>query len=151
MIGENYIGYRDTEYLIKKYQTKQPGECNANTSEVMKRRRQNERLRYVDYVAKHLKLNKNQEEQVRELILAAPQFKNICRRCTWQCIVTAMAWHIKFLDKKEMGIMRRYKICRENDLTIEKYGVIMSHLLQHFMKKVPLGMVIDNYKIGYTI
>lgn len=134
---------RGIEFLLKKYETKQPGESNSANPKRMKLWRLKQKIRYADYVLDGLNMKGIQREQVYHLLKDIPDLKVLCRKCKDENIITVICFYIKYCTTPKMAITdyKRYNVCREHCMDLETYSKIISNLAQHFQSNMSLSAV----------
>jgi len=80
-------------HKLKKYEKKVEGEP-LNQKRLMKEWRQNQKRRYTDVVLSRLNMKGSQKEEAHYLIQKF-NFKDLCRRCSMEQIITAICVYIK--------------------------------------------------------
>jgi len=123
-------------HKLKKYEKKVEGEP-LNQKRLMKEWRQNQKRRYTDVVLSRLNMKGSQKEEAHYLIQKF-NFKDLCRRCSMEQIITAICVYIKFKHTQKTPLCR-FGICNENGLTESLYGAIVTNLAAQFQKKIPLS------------
>ena len=141
-ISVEYVGKeRNIEFLLKKYETKQPGEPNGVLGDTKKEWRLKQRLRYADYVLGELNMKGVQKDQVYHLLKTISYLKKLCKNCKYEKIITVICFYIKFCTTPTVKLTHynRYKVCRKHKLTLEMYSTIVSNLAHHFQSNTPLS------------
>ena len=128
---------RSIKQLLKKYETKQPGEVNFNY-DTKKLWREQQKRRYADIVLNRLRMTTGQKSRVHYLIDLFPNFKQLCARCSEETIITALCMYVKFSTTKKEKL-NKYGICNENGLTEECYSSIVTRLAINFQLKLKLS------------
>lgn len=128
---------KDINGLLQKYETKQPGEPNQVarfTNSEMKTWRMKQKIRHAQTTMDHMGLKGEQCNQVLYLIKEFPDTKKLCARCRYETVITALYFYVKFSNTKKRPLSD-YAIARENGLTEEIYGRIVTKLAKHFQKQ----------------
>ncbi len=119
---------RPIEQLLKQYRTPQKGESDTARTYTKKEQRLYERLNYGDYVCKELGI-KHLKQQTRYLICKQPRLKDLYKNIAWETTITAIAFYVKcHYTKTNPNHLMRYKICKENGLTLQIYNTIITRL-----------------------
>jgi hypothetical protein len=120
---------RNIKTLLKTYQTPQKGECDKARQYTKRDQRLYERLRYADYVGEELNV-KHLKQRIRYIIVKQPRLQDLCTRCRWETIITAIVFYVKCHYNTDCRPyhLERYKICKENDLTLQIYSTVLTHL-----------------------
>lgn len=134
---------RNIDFLVKKYETKQPGEIDGILGDTKKEWRLKQKLRYADYVLIELNMKGVQKDQVYHLLKTIKNLKTLCKNCKNETIITVICFYIKFCTTPTVYLTHynRYKICREHKLTLELYSTIVSNLARHFQQNAPLSVL----------
>ena len=134
---------RGLEFLLKKYETKQPGESNGANPDKMKVWRIKQKLRYADYVLNELNMKGIQREQVYHILKDIPDLRKLCRKCKCEPIITVICFYIKYCTTPTVPLTHynRYKVCREHNLSLELYSKVVSNLSRHFQTTRPVSYV----------
>lgn len=135
---------RTPEFLLKKYKTKQPGEVNSKTEPIMKRWRENQKVRVARKQMEDLNVTGDLKNQVIWIINEGPGTKKLCARCKYETVTLAIVFYVKFLNTKKRPLAQ-YPLAREWDLTEEKYATIVTKLGGFFQGKMALTGRIRRY------
>jgi hypothetical protein len=129
---------RNIEYLLRKYENKQPDErwSNKTSYQYLREYRLREKLRISHNIMNRLHLNVSQRLRV-EYLLAWLDFKSLCKRCSNETIITALSFYIKKETHPNIQISD-YKVCMEHKLTEKLFSAIMVNLCSQLQKKSPL-------------
>lgn len=124
---------RPINMLLNIYNTPQKGEPDTARHYTKKEQRLYERLRYTEYVIEELNI-KPYTQRVKHIIINIDNLKDLCRRCKWETIITAIAFYIKtyYNSNCKINHIDRYKICKDNNLTLTKYSTIITRLSVQF-------------------
>jgi hypothetical protein len=134
---------RNIEFLLKKYETKQPGEVweTQKETETKKVWRIKQKLRYADYVLKELNMKGIQKDQVYFIINKISDLQLLCRTCSYEKIITVICFYIKFCTTPKVALMdyNKYKVCREHEMTLELYSKVITNLAKFFQGNTPVS------------
>jgi len=128
---------RDINKLLQKYETKQPGEpihIASLTNADMKTWRMKQKIRQAQTTMSQMGLKGEQCDQLLHLVKEFDNIKQLCARCPYETVITALYFYVKFANTKKRPLSD-YAIARENGLTEEKYGRIVTKLAKHFQKQ----------------
>lgn len=142
---------RNVEYLLKKYKTKQKGECNLKGKDhPMVLYRQKKRIRFAQEMMKTdtLNLPNDLKTQVIYLMKEGPSPKQLCARCKWETVVVALILYVKFTYTKKRPV-EQYVQAREVNLTEQIYGAITTKLGKFFQEHMALNKRIRPYEDWY--
>lgn len=134
---------KDINGLLQKYETKQPGEPYKVADLINKDKktwRMKQKIRYAQTTMDHMGLKGEQCNQVLHLIKEFPDTKKLCARCRYETVITALYFYVKFSNTKKRPLSD-YAIARENGLTEEIYGRIVTKLARHFQSQTPIRHV----------
>jgi len=134
---------RGVEFLLQKYETKQPGEINGKTDKKMKIWRLKQKIRYADTVMDRLNMKGIQREQVYHLLKDVPDLKALCRKCADEKIIAVISFYVKFCTTPKVALSdyNKYTVCREHDMSLEMYSRVVTNLAKHFQSHMPLSAV----------
>jgi len=128
---------RPIEYLLRKYQTKQPGEPNTIshlTNSSVKSYRIKKKIRYSKMIMNHLNIQGVMREQVINLIKEFHYTNYLCKKCKCKTIITALVFYVKFTNSKKYPLSK-YKITKEVELTEEIFSKITLRIAKHFQTR----------------
>ncbi len=131
---------RAIKYLLKKYQTKQPGEPNNITyltNSSVKSYRIKKRIRYGIMIMNQLNIQGEMKEQVIYLIKEFQDTNKLCKKCKCKTIITALIFYVKFSNSKKYPLSD-YTITKEVKLTEEIFSKITLKIAKHFQKLCPI-------------
>lgn len=134
---------RGIEFLLKKYETKQPGETNNAHPNKMKVWRLKQKIRYGDTIMNRLNMQGIQREQVYHILKEVQDLKELCRKCPTENIIAVICFYIKFCTTPKLAIndYKRYKVCREHFMSLEMYSKIVTNMARYFQRNTPLSAV----------
>ena len=127
---------RDISFLLRKYETKQPGE--AFTSQRLKMDYGNKewrlanKIRTCKYVCEELGLKGGDCERCIWIIKNVP-LKELHRKASCETIITCICFYIKKLKTPKRRTYN-YKVCKEFDVDEEIFSLVISRLCDYFQK-----------------
>lgn len=127
------IMWRDINYLLKKYSTKQPGEIwsphSANQNYKLVKMKQ--KLKLFDGInAQYFHLVGSQKERAKYLIKRL-EFKKICGRCSEEQIIVLICFYVKCEYIKDYDRNYCRKVFKEYNITdnlIDRFMVYLARL-----------------------
>jgi len=129
---ESTSNNRPISMLLNIYKNPQKGECDSARHYTKKEQRMYERLKYADYVAGELDIQ-HYARRIKYIIKNIDNFKTLCGVCKWETIIIAIAFYVKcYNTRTRASEISRYKICKENELTIVCYATIVTRLAYQF-------------------
>jgi|GEM_PF-1439135 hypothetical protein len=147
MIDCNTDPGRPVGMLLNLYKNPQKGESKKLQEDAKQQQRLYERLNYVNYVAEELNI-KNHRKRIRHIIKNLDSLNDLCKRCKWQTIVIAIAFYVKcYYHNCKTSQIHRYKVCRENDLTLSTYSMIVTRLAAQFQTNIYLSPLCPTEKV----
>lgn len=140
MILELYDGYREGENTHGNKYTKED-------------RRLFERLEYINYVCRKLKLTQVHKDRIRHIVINIEKLGDLCKKCKWETIITGIAFYVKcyYHQNCKINHIDRYTICKENDLTLTKYTTIITRLAWLFQNDVYLSPLCPTEEVRRNI
>lgn len=129
--------FKNVEYLLKKYKTKQPGEVNPRTIDLKKEWRENQKLRIALKQMEDLNVTGDLQKQAIWIITNGPRTKDLCARCKYETVTLAIIFYLKFSNTKKRPLSH-YKLARDLGLTEEIYSNILTKLGRFFQEKMAL-------------
>lgn len=136
---------RNIDFLVKTYETKQPGEIWDKEHETKTKRewRLKQKIRYSDYVMDELNMKGVQREQVKQLLHEIPDHKKLCQKCKCEKVITVICFYIKFCTTPKLSLnhFNRYKICKKQNIPLKTYSIIVTNLAKHFQLRGTVSAV----------
>ena len=129
--------------ILRKYETKQPGEHNNTarfSNSTMKTWRIKQKIRYAQTQMPSMGLKGEQCKEVLHLIKEFPDFKKLCSRCKSETIIIALCFYVKFKYTQTYPL-ERYAITKEVGLTDKVYITILINLCRNIQSKMPISYV----------
>ena len=127
---------RDINFLLRKYETKQPGE--TFTSDNMKQDYNNKewrlanKLRTCNYVMNELGIQGSNRDRCIYLVKKVP-LKALHRNARCETIITCLCFYIKKLQTPKRRTYN-YKVCKEYDVDEEIFSLIIARLCDYFQQ-----------------
>ena len=131
----NDAGSRNITHLLKKYETKQPGEINLKDQDPKLIWRFKQKLRDADIAMQRLNLQGTMKDEVKDLIREF-DFNNLCKRCSYEQKIVALCLYVKFTYTKRRPLSD-YAIVKEVGLTDEMFLTIVLKLSKRFREDRP--------------
>ena len=131
---------RPIKFLLKKYQTKQPGEPNTIshlTNSSVKSYRIKKKIRYSIIIMNQLNIQGEMREQVIYLIKEFQDTNKLCKKCKCKTIITALIFYVKFSNSKKYPLSD-YTITKKVKLTEEIFSKITLKIAKHFQTLCPI-------------
>ncbi|MBF4474552.1 hypothetical protein [Methanobacterium formicicum] len=135
---------RNINFLLWKYKTKQPGEINSSNTNLMKKWRENQKIRVALKQMEDLNIKGDLQKQGLWIITEGPRTKDLCARCKYETVTLAIIFYLKFSNTKKRPLSH-YKIARAHGLTEEIYSNIITKLGRFFQEKMALTGRIIRY------
>ena len=132
---------RTVEYLLKKYETKQPGEeWNINTEvKYVKEYQYKQRLFLLDGIINNLhgsfKLNKPQKDRIKYLI---QDLDFLLGRTTEEQYIVMIIIYVKLETNNNARPQHYYNLLDKYDLTMNTFANFLVKLNKHHINKIPL-------------
>jgi hypothetical protein len=84
-----------------------------------------------------------QREQVYHLLKDVPDLKALCRMCADEKIIAVISFYVKFCTTPKVALSdyNKYTVCREHDMSLEMYSIVVTNLAKHFQSHMPLSAV----------
>lgn len=128
---------RSITYLLRKYETKQPGE--AFVSQELKQEYNNRKWRMKQKIRTcHIIMNQlNIQGTSRDRCLYIVKHVNLNtlhRNLSCEAIITAICFYIKKLDNPRIRLSD-YTVCKEYGLNENSFSLILCRLCDHFQKE----------------
>ena len=127
---------RDINFLLRKYETKQPGEAftsnNVKDAYNNKEWRLAGKLRTCNYVMNELGLKGADRERCIWIVKNVP-LKELHRKASCETIITCICFYIKKLKTPKRRTYN-YRVCKEFDVDEEIFSLIISRLCDYFQK-----------------
>lgn len=134
---------RSVQLLLDKYETKQPGEIWNKEKETSTKRewRIKQKVRFADYVLNELNMKGIQREQVKHMLNNIKDLKVLCRKCSYEKTITVICFYIKYCTTPKIALnhFNRYKVCREQKITLELYCQIVTNIAKYFQSNTPIS------------
>ena len=127
---------RDINFLLRKYETKQPGETFKSNS--LKQSYNNKewrlanKIRTCNYVMNELGLKGEQRDRCIFIVKRVP-LKELHRRASCETIITCICFYIKKLETPKRRTYD-YKVCKEYEVDEEVFSLVISRLCDYFQK-----------------
>lgn len=125
---------RSIEFLLDRYQQRQPGEpasISKYTESPKDKWRLKQKVNYAHLVMNRVNLQGDLRDQVLYLIQEFPNTKELCARCKYEVVITALVFYIKFSKTKQYPLSD-YAIAEEVGLTDEIFTRITLKIAKHF-------------------
>lgn len=124
---------RDYQFLLDKYQTKQPGEPNTTLKEYgMQTWRTRQRIRTCQNIMDQLNIQGGNRERCIHIVKTVP-YKQLHRNGTEELITTAICFYIKKLLEPNADL-EDYSVCKVHGLTYKNYTLIITRLCDYYQK-----------------
>lgn len=127
---------RSINFLLRKYETKQPGE--AYTSDEVKQEYNNtkwrlsQKIRICDNIINRLNINGRNKDLCHNIIKNIP-LKQLHGNASCETIITGICFYVKRLENSNVKI-EDYKVCNEYGLTYQNYSLIVGRLCDYYRK-----------------
>ena len=153
MININEDPGRPINMLLKLYNNSREEEAETTQPTTREERRLYERLEYINHVSNELNLTKIHKLRIRHIVTNIEKLSNLCKKCKWETIITAIAFYVKCYYQQNCNIhhINRYSICKENKLTLSKYAVILTRLAGEFQTDEYLSPLCPTKKVRRTL
>ena len=128
---------RDINFLLRKYETKQPGE--AYTSKKLKEDYGNRewrlanKIRTCKYVMDELGIQGQNRDRCIYIVKNVP-LKELHRKASCETIITCICFYIKKLQTPKRRTYN-YKVCKEYNVDEEIFSLIISRLCDYFQQR----------------
>ena len=132
---------RTVDYLLRKYETKQPGEeWNINTEvKYVKQYQYKQRLFLLDGIINNLhgsfKLNKPQKDRIKYLI---QDLDFLLGRTTEEQYIVMIIIYVKLETNNNARPQHYYNLLDKYDLTMNTFANFLVKLNKHHINKIPL-------------
>ena len=132
---------RTVDYLLRKYETKQPGEEWEIKTEVkyVKEYQYKQRLFLLDGIINNLhgsfKLNKPQKDRIKYLI---QDLDFLLRRTTEEQYIVMIIIYVKLETNNNARPQHYYNLLDKYDLTMNTFANFLVKLNKHHINKIPL-------------
>ena len=132
---------RTVDYLLRKYETKQPGEeWNINTEvKYVKEYQYKQRLFLLDGIINNLhgsfKLNKPQKDRIKYLI---QDLDFLLGRTTEEQYIVMIIIYVKLETNNNARPQHYYNLLDKYDLTMNTFANFLVKLNKHHINKIPL-------------
>ena len=132
---------RTVDYLLRKYETKQPGEeWNINTEvQYVKEYQYKQRLFLLDGIINNLhgsfKLNKPQKDRIKYLI---QDLDFLLGRTTEEQYIVMIIIYVKLETNNNARPQHYYNLLDKYDLTMNTFANFLVKLNKHHINKIPL-------------
>ena len=127
---------RDINFLLNKYQTKQPGE--VFTSESLKEAYNNkewrlaQKIRTCKYVMDELGLKGTDRDRCIYIVKKVP-LKQLHRKASCETIITCICFYIKKLQTPKRRTYD-YRVCKEYGVDEEIFSLVIARLCDYFQR-----------------
>ena len=127
---------RDINFLLNKYQTKQPGE--VFTSESLKEAYNNkewrlaQKVRTCKYVMDELGLKGTDRDRCIYIVKKVP-LKQLHRKASCETIITCICFYIKKLQTPKRRTYD-YRVCKEYGVDEEIFSLVIARLCDYFQR-----------------
>ena len=127
---------RDINFLLRKYETKQPGESFTSNRLKMdygnKEYRLASKIRTCKYVCDEFGLKGGDRDRCIWIVKNVP-LKELHRKASCETIITCICFYIKKLETPKRRTWN-YKVCKEFGVDEEIFSLIISRLCDYFQK-----------------
>lgn len=127
---------RDINFLLRKYETKQPGETFKSNS--LKQSYNNKewrlanKIRTCNYVMNELGLQGTSRDRCLYIVKKVP-LKELHRKASCETIITCICFYIKKLEAPKRRTWN-YKVCKEYGVDEEIFSLVIARLCDYFQK-----------------
>lgn len=127
---------RDINFLLRKYETRQPGETFTSNRLKMdygnKEWRLAAKIRTCKYVCEELGLKEEDRDRCIYIVKTVP-LKELHRQASCETIITCICFYIKKLKTPKRRTYN-YKVCKEFDVDEEIFSLVIARLCDYFQK-----------------
>jgi superfamily II helicase len=103
-----------------------------NTAEDKQKQRLNEKLRLAEYISNECRLNDFEKKEVKDIIKKIPNFKEICKKCSNEQIITVIA--LKTRKRYRKTNIQDFHMWKINELNWRRYSLILENMINYFYK-----------------
>lgn len=100
-------------------------------------RKQAHYFNYIGVMNTHFNMTKKQQKDAQRLIHDIGNLRNLCKRCKYEIVVSAICVYVMKKDKRDIRLRgkNRNKFLIDNGLTQEKYGLILGNMVRFFEER----------------
>ena len=130
---------RTISSLLKKYETKQPGETWSKKMEheTKMQWRLSQKLRIAENRMSRLGIKGNDRKRVLFIIKDISNFKILCKKCRNETIISAICFYVMKSNKSYIK-MKDFSVFKEDGLDYYIYSTIVTKISNHYQSKTLL-------------
>lgn len=100
-------------------------------------RKQAHYFNYIGVMNTHFKMTKKQQKDAKRLIHDIGNLRNLCKRCKYEIVVSAICVYVMKKDKRDIRLRgkNQNKFLIDTGLTQEKYSLILANMVQFFEER----------------
>lgn len=92
---------------------------------------------HIKIVSAELNMNKKQEDHAERLIHQIGNLRNLCKKCKYETVVSALCVYAMEQDKRDIRLSgkNRNRFLLDNGLTYQKYSLILRNMARFFEER----------------
>ncbi|BBL62195.1 hypothetical protein [Methanobrevibacter arboriphilus] len=128
---------RNIEYLLNKYETKQPGEIWNKRREKKEGKsawNMKQKIRIAKIMMGRLNINGADKERILYIIQDIGDFKELCRNCSVEMVIATICFYVMKSNLSKIKLAD-YKVFKENKLTEKTCLTLITKMCDFYQKK----------------